>query len=71
LYHEGSGASQIEAESLEVEQADIQMSGAAHAEIKVTESLNAKSSGASSIVYSGNPTRVEKQTTGAGKISAR
>jgi phage shock protein C len=71
LYHEGSGASHLEAESLDAQQVDIQMSGAAHAEIKVIESLEAKSSGASSIVYSGNPTRVEKQKTGAGKISAR
>ena len=69
LYHEGSGASHLEAESLDAQQVDIQMSWAAHAEIKVIESLEAKSSGASSIVYSGNPTRVEKQKTGAGKIS--
>lgn len=47
------------------------MSGAAQAEVKVTASLNAKASGASSVEYLGNPTRVKEQKSGAGKIQAR
>lgn len=71
LRHEGSGASHLRAEGFEVKSGEIEVSGAAQAEIKVTESLNAKASGASSIEYSGNPVRVKEQKTGAGRIQAR
>jgi hypothetical protein len=71
LRHEGSGASHLRAEGFEVKSGEIEVSGAAQAEIKVTESLNAKASGASSIEYSGNSVRVKEQKTGAGRIQAR
>lgn len=71
LRHEGSGASHIRAEDLEARSGEIEVSGAAQAEVKVSESLNAKASGASSIEYFGNPARVMEQKSGAGKIQGR
>jgi phage shock protein C len=71
LRHEGSGASHLRASGLEVKSGEIEVSGAAQAEVKVTESLNAKASGASAIEYFGNPARVKEQKSGAGRIQAR
>jgi hypothetical protein len=52
---EASGASDYNALELEADSYDIDASGASHAKIWVNTKLNLKASGASSILYKGNP----------------
>lgn len=66
-----SGGSDIKAKDLEVEEADISSSGASDVHIQVARSLKAAASGASDIVYYGNPTNVEISTSGASDITKR
>ena len=68
---EVSGASSIDAESLKAKTATVDTSGASKVSVFVTERLSSEASGASKIQYSGNPTSVEKKTSGAGKISQK
>lgn len=63
-----SGASRVDAENLKVENADVDASGASSAAVVVSGQLKADSSGASRIVYSGNPTNVVKSTSGASSV---
>ena len=65
---EVSGASEVEAESLKAENATIDASGASHATVFVTGRLVSDASGASKIGYTGNPARVEKNSSGASKV---
>jgi len=65
---EVSGASSIDAESLKSKTATIDASGASKVSVFVTEELNSEASGASKIQYSGNPTSVEKKTSGASSV---
>ena len=66
-----SGATQIDAAALTVKDASIDASGASHVSLNVTEELNAEASGASSVVYSGSPTTVQKDVSGAGSVSPK
>ncbi len=66
-----SGASSLKAYNLDVENADIDCSGAASAKIKVSKSISGEASGASSIYYKGNPTRVNISTSGVGSVSKK
>lgn len=66
-----SGGSDIKAKELEVETAEISSSGASDVHIKVVNSLKASASGASDIVYYGNPRNVEISTSGASDITKR
>jgi phage shock protein PspC (stress-responsive transcriptional regulator) len=70
MEYSGSGASQLFAGSCETKRADIRLSGAAQAEVQALEALTGKVSGASKIRYKGNPTTLEKQVSGGGKIVA-
>lgn len=63
-----SGASSIDAEALKARTADIDASGASNVSVFVTERLMSDASGASRISYSGNPTSVEKKSSGASSI---
>ena len=65
---DASGASKIDAENLKVVNAEIDASGASGITIFVSGQLNADASGASKIVYSGNPTNVEKSASGASAV---
>ena len=51
-----SGASQLSAFAVPLQQADLTLEGAARAQINASETLNATLKGASSITYQGNPT---------------
>lgn len=68
---EVSGASNVDAESLKAKTADVDASGASSVNVFVTERLVSDASGASRISYSGNPTIVEKKTSGASRVSQK
>jgi hypothetical protein len=65
---EVSGASSVDAESLKAKTAEVDASGASSVNLFVTERVVADASGASRISYSGNPTSVEKRTSGASRV---
>jgi len=56
----GVGASEIEATELIAKNADIRVTGATHANVYATESLNAEAKGASDIDCKGHPKNVKK-----------
>jgi hypothetical protein len=63
-----TGASKLEADSLQTRTAEISTTGASHAEIAVSETLKVSITGAGKVIYSGNPPTIEKHISGAGKI---
>ena len=63
-----TGASKLEANSLQTKTAEISSTGASHAEVAVSESLKVSITGAGKVIYSGNPPTIEKHVTGAGTI---
>lgn len=63
-----SGASSVDGESLKAENARVEASGASKVNVFVTGRLVTDASGASKIGYSGGPTSVEKNTSGASKV---
>src|SRR5438874_5525660 len=65
-----SGASKLDAESLQVKTAELSISGAGKAEVSPSEVLKVAISGAGKVTYTGNPT-VEKHISGAGSIRRR
>lgn len=54
------GASEIDAENLKAQHADVYVAGASSAEIYASESLNADANGAAKIICYGNPTNINK-----------
>ncbi|MBX3242948.1 MAG: DUF2807 domain-containing protein [Acidobacteria bacterium] len=65
---EVSGASNINTADLLSQNATVDASGASKASVNSAQSLKAKSSGASSIRYSGSPGNIEVKRSGAGSI---
>lgn len=65
-----SGASKLDAESLQVKVAELSISGAGKAEVSASDSLKVAISGAGKVTYNGNPT-IEKHISGAGSIRRR
>jgi Putative auto-transporter adhesin, head GIN domain len=63
-----TGASRLEAQSLQSKTAEISTTGAGHAEVAVTDTLKVSITGAGKVIYSGNPKSIEKHVTGAGSI---
>lgn len=63
------GASQIDAQELEAEQVDMDVSGTAKAAIYATKKLVVKISGAGQVVYYGSPPIINQAVFGSGKIS--
>jgi hypothetical protein len=66
-----SGASHLDGEKLSAESVSVDASGASKANISVKDSLKADLSGASKVVYYGNPTNFENKTSGASSIVGR
>ena len=62
-----TGASELSAKSLQTRTAEISTTGAASADVSVSESLKVSITGAGEVVYHGNPT-VQKDVTGAGEV---
>jgi hypothetical protein len=65
-----SGASKLDAESLQVKIAELSISGAGKAEVSASDVLKVAISGAGKVTYSGNPS-IEKHISGAGTIRKR
>jgi hypothetical protein len=63
-----TGASDLKASALQTKIAEISTTGAADAEIAVSQTLKVAITGAGKVIYSGNPKTVEKHITGAGSI---
>ena len=63
-----TGASQLAADGLQTKTAEISTTGAGDAEVAVTDALNVVITGAGKVTYSGNPSAIKKQITGAGSV---
>jgi Putative auto-transporter adhesin, head GIN domain len=63
-----TGASELKAGSLQTKTAEISTTGAADADIIVSDTLRVSITGAGKLAYSGNPPTVEKHVTGAGSV---
>lgn len=70
VFFELSGASEMDAEKLEVKTMELDASGASSAEVNVSEALNISASGASDIRYRGNA-QVQSKSSGASSIRKR
>ncbi len=68
---EGSGASSARLAGLTVKDAHVSLSGASSAEINASGRLDADLSGASRLLYAGDPTLGRMQTSGGSIISAK
>jgi hypothetical protein len=66
-----TGASVIDAEQLNAVAANIKASGASKINVSVSGELHTDASGASRIVYSGDPKTVDNRTSGASSISKK
>ncbi len=66
-----TGASELDANDLHTKRAEISTTGAADADVNVSDSLKASITGAGKVSYSGNPPAIEKHITGAGSIRHR
>jgi Putative auto-transporter adhesin, head GIN domain len=65
-----SGASKLDAESLQVKIAELSISGAGKAEVSASEVLKVAISGAGKVTYNGNPA-IERHISGAGSVRKR
>lgn len=65
---DASGASKLDADNLMAQRADIRVSGASHADVYATESIDAEASGASHVNCKGNPKIVKKSDSGGSSI---
>jgi hypothetical protein len=66
-----TGASKLDAKSLQTRTATLSLIGASEADVTVTDTLKVSVTGAGSLTYSGNPKSVEQEVTGAGSIRPR
>jgi hypothetical protein len=65
----GSGAGHIEAPGLRIGALNIDLSGATSARVGVSDSIAATLSGASTLMYSGNPRIVHRELSGASTMT--
>jgi hypothetical protein len=66
-----SGASQANLSDFRMQNVDVEASGASRAEVNASGRLDAEASGASTVLYSGDPTLGRTNTSGASTIRAR
>jgi hypothetical protein len=66
-----TGASDLSAKNLHAKTVEISITGAADAEIDVSDSLKVSITGAGTVTYHGNPPHIERHVTGAGSIRHR
>jgi hypothetical protein len=66
-----TGASELHAKSLRAKIVEISTTGAADAEVTVTDTLKVAITGAGDVTYFGNPPNIEKHVTGAGTVHHR
>ena len=65
-----SGASRLDADSLQAETVALSIAGAGKAQVAASKVLKVSISGAGKVTYSGNPT-IEKHISGAGSVRQR
>lgn len=63
-----SGAGDCDAIDLKAEEADVKASGASTIRIHAVESLKAVASGASKIIYTGEPSKIDRSSSGASSV---
>jgi hypothetical protein len=68
LVIDSSGASRIDARKLSTENVTVDASGATKSMVNVSETLSVDLSGASRVTYSGNPSKVNKKTSGVSSL---
>ncbi|MBA3632006.1 MAG: DUF2807 domain-containing protein [Acidobacteria bacterium] len=68
---DASGASTIDAESLQTENADVDSSGASSITVSPSNDLNADATGASSVYYTGEPKNVKQDSSGASSVKKK
>jgi hypothetical protein len=66
-----TGASKLNAKSLQTQIATLSLLGASDADVTVADTLKVSITGAGSLTYFGNPKSVEQNITGAGSIQHR
>ncbi len=66
-----NGASGIDAEGLTVNDADVVASGASNITVSAANNLKADASGASTILYTGEPKNVEPTSSGASSVKKK
>jgi hypothetical protein len=71
LEAELTGASKLNAKSLQTRTATLSLIGASDAQVTVTDTLKVSVAGAGSVTYYGNPKSVEKSVAGAGSIRSQ
>jgi hypothetical protein len=70
LFADMTGASELKAESLRSKITQLSLTGAADADVNVSDTLKVSITGAGKLTYTGNPT-IEKHVTGAGSMRRR
>lgn len=68
---DSNGASKVDSEKLTARAANVTTNGAGTTRVYVSEEMTAKASGASKIIYSGDPKVVNKKDSGASKITKK
>lgn len=63
-----SGTGNYKALTLEAKKTTVNISSTANAELRADEELNIQHSGTGNITYSGNPTKINQNITGTGKV---
>lgn len=66
-----SGASTLALDDFPAADADMEASGASRASVNVRGKLNATASGASTVLYTGDPTSVRENTSGASTVRSK
>jgi hypothetical protein len=65
-----TGSGDYDASALASEQADVEADGSGSAKVDVSGRLSATSTGSGDIIYTGNPSQVDKNSSGSGGITA-
>lgn len=63
-----SGSGKVLAANLETQTCDVRISGSGDVEIHVKRELNARISGSGTVSYKGNPSHVNSESSGSGKV---
>jgi hypothetical protein len=64
-----SGSGKVFAANMEASRCDVKISGSGTVEINVKDELDANISGSGSVAYKGNPSKVNSNSSGSGKVS--
>lgn len=65
-----TGSGSLNANELAAKTAEVKIAGSGNARLHVSERLSASVAGSGNVIYSGNPSTVEKSVAGSGRIRA-